>query len=375
MKVSQTIASVCAGRGCRRRCPLDRGGASALRPLSRRSRCCHSRAGGVHVRVHRRRVLRRRHALRLRRHRLLRGRGDDLLLRRPAPCGRSHRRRRDGDRNGHTLVRTSRFTETASPIFVLTVHGLLARYSLPGGRTITVWAGYQQESIIPPEPEIFHGNPPPGSDLADTVSVLRCTDITDVGEVRNACPNEHLARDERSGTMRFERFALVAIAVLLVCFGAAGASGASTSPTAWNPARGLLIEGATVVTMDDRIPSFRTAGCSCATGGSWLCGPALSRRPASRSPTQRWSRLGRMSSSSRGSERPRPPVLRRARPVVAAGVGCVARWRQGRRRSLCEPLPVGRGRLADLLGGGAEADRRIRRTSSAPASALVSRGR
>jgi hypothetical protein len=72
--------------------------------------------------------------------------------------------------NGHTLVRTSRFTETASPIFVITDHGLLARYSLPGGKTITVWAGYQQESIIPPEPEIFHGNPPPGTDPADTAA-------------------------------------------------------------------------------------------------------------------------------------------------------------------------------------------------------------
>jgi hypothetical protein len=72
--------------------------------------------------------------------------------------------------NGHTLIRTSRFTETASPIYVLTDHGLLARYSLPGGGTITVWAGYQQESIIPPEPEIFHGNPPPGIDPADTAA-------------------------------------------------------------------------------------------------------------------------------------------------------------------------------------------------------------
>jgi hypothetical protein len=62
--------------------------------------------------------------------------------------------------NGHTLVRIARFTETASPPFVLTDHGLLAKYSLPGGRTITMWAGYQQEFIVPAEPEIFHGNPP-----------------------------------------------------------------------------------------------------------------------------------------------------------------------------------------------------------------------
>lgn len=62
--------------------------------------------------------------------------------------------------DGHTLVRTARFTETASPEFVLTDHGLLARYSLPGSRTVTMWAGYQRESIIPPEPAVFHGNPP-----------------------------------------------------------------------------------------------------------------------------------------------------------------------------------------------------------------------
>src|SRR5436190_22436084 len=43
--------------------------------------------------------------------------------------------------NGRTLVRTSRLTETASPIFVITDHGLLARSSLPGGQTTTVCAG------------------------------------------------------------------------------------------------------------------------------------------------------------------------------------------------------------------------------------------
>jgi hypothetical protein len=72
--------------------------------------------------------------------------------------------------NGHTLVRTSRFTETASPPYVLTDHGLLARYSLPDGGTITVWAGYQQVSVVPPLPEVFHGNPPPGTDPADTAA-------------------------------------------------------------------------------------------------------------------------------------------------------------------------------------------------------------
>ena len=72
--------------------------------------------------------------------------------------------------NGHTLVRTSHFTETASPEIVFTDHGLLARYHLPDGRTITIWAGYQQASIVPPKPEIFHGNPPPGIDPADTAA-------------------------------------------------------------------------------------------------------------------------------------------------------------------------------------------------------------
>lgn len=72
--------------------------------------------------------------------------------------------------NGHTLVRTARFTETASPIIVFTDHGLLARYSLPGGRTITMFAGYEQESILPPEPAIFHGNPPLDWDAEETAA-------------------------------------------------------------------------------------------------------------------------------------------------------------------------------------------------------------
>jgi hypothetical protein len=72
--------------------------------------------------------------------------------------------------NGHTLIRTARFTETASPPFVLTDHGLLARYSLPGGETITAFAGYQRVSIDPPLPDVFHGNPPPGTDPDDTAA-------------------------------------------------------------------------------------------------------------------------------------------------------------------------------------------------------------
>jgi hypothetical protein len=60
--------------------------------------------------------------------------------------------------NGNTLRRVAHFTETASPQIVFTDHGLLGRYTLPGGRTVTVFAGYDRDSIVPPEPEIFHGN-------------------------------------------------------------------------------------------------------------------------------------------------------------------------------------------------------------------------
>jgi hypothetical protein len=60
--------------------------------------------------------------------------------------------------NGNTLVRVARFTETASPEIVFTDHGLLGRYYLPNGRTVTVFAGYDRNSILPPKPEIFHGN-------------------------------------------------------------------------------------------------------------------------------------------------------------------------------------------------------------------------
>jgi hypothetical protein len=61
--------------------------------------------------------------------------------------------------NGHTLIRTARFAETASPEIVFTDHGLLGRYSLPDGGTVTVFAGYDRDSILPPQPEVFHGNP------------------------------------------------------------------------------------------------------------------------------------------------------------------------------------------------------------------------
>ena len=74
--------------------------------------------------------------------------------------------------NGHTLSRLSHFTETASPEIVFTDHGLFARYRLPGGRTITVFAGYQRESIVPPEPGIFHGNPFDAEDAAAFCAAL-----------------------------------------------------------------------------------------------------------------------------------------------------------------------------------------------------------
>jgi hypothetical protein len=61
--------------------------------------------------------------------------------------------------NEHTLRRVARFTETASPPFVLTDHGLIARYVLPDGGTVTVFSGFQQVWIDPPLGEIFRGNP------------------------------------------------------------------------------------------------------------------------------------------------------------------------------------------------------------------------
>jgi hypothetical protein len=74
--------------------------------------------------------------------------------------------------NGHTLIRTARFTETASPEIVFTDHGLLGRYSLPDGGTLTVFAGYDRDSILPPEPEIFHGNPFDDQDAASFCAAL-----------------------------------------------------------------------------------------------------------------------------------------------------------------------------------------------------------
>jgi hypothetical protein len=74
--------------------------------------------------------------------------------------------------NGHTLIRTAHFTETASPIVVFTDHGLLGRYSLPDGGTVTVFAGFDRSSDVPPEPEVFHGNPFDDQDVAAFCAAL-----------------------------------------------------------------------------------------------------------------------------------------------------------------------------------------------------------
>jgi hypothetical protein len=74
--------------------------------------------------------------------------------------------------NGHTLSRISHFTETASPEIVFTDHGLRARYTFPGGRTITVFSGYERNSEVPPEPTVFHGNPFDDADRAAFCAAL-----------------------------------------------------------------------------------------------------------------------------------------------------------------------------------------------------------
>jgi hypothetical protein len=74
--------------------------------------------------------------------------------------------------NGHTLIRLSHFTEIASPEIVFTDHGLIARYRFEGGRTVTVFAGFQRDSIVPPLPEVFHGNPFDDQDVAAFCAAL-----------------------------------------------------------------------------------------------------------------------------------------------------------------------------------------------------------
>ena len=73
--------------------------------------------------------------------------------------------------NGKTLTRIARFTEIASGPIVFTDHGV-TRYTLPGGRTITVLAGFTQDSEVPPLPEIFHGNPFDDADAAAFCAAL-----------------------------------------------------------------------------------------------------------------------------------------------------------------------------------------------------------
>ena len=58
---------------------------------------------------------------------------------------------------------------------------------------------------------------------------------------------------------------------------ASGSSAAAEQPALWDPSRGILIEGATVVTMDEATQSSRTAGSSCATAGSWRSGVGRNR--------------------------------------------------------------------------------------------------
>ena len=73
--------------------------------------------------------------------------------------------------NGKTLVRIARFTEIASGPIVFTDHGV-TRYSLPDGGTVTVLAGFTQDSVIPPLPEVFHGNPFDDRDVAAFCAAL-----------------------------------------------------------------------------------------------------------------------------------------------------------------------------------------------------------
>ena len=73
--------------------------------------------------------------------------------------------------NGKTLTRTARYTEIASGPIVFTDHGV-TRYSLPDGGTVTVRAGFTQESEVPPLPEVFHGNPFDDADVAAFCAAL-----------------------------------------------------------------------------------------------------------------------------------------------------------------------------------------------------------
>lgn len=73
--------------------------------------------------------------------------------------------------NQKTLTRIARFTEITSGPRVFTDHGV-TRFTLPDGRTITVLAGFTQDSEVPPLPEVFHGNPFDDADAAAFCAAL-----------------------------------------------------------------------------------------------------------------------------------------------------------------------------------------------------------
>jgi hypothetical protein len=73
--------------------------------------------------------------------------------------------------NDKTLTRIARFTEITTGPRVFTDHGV-TRYTLPGGRTVTVLAGFTRNSEVPPLPEVFHGNPFDDGDAAAFCAAL-----------------------------------------------------------------------------------------------------------------------------------------------------------------------------------------------------------
>jgi hypothetical protein len=82
------------------------------------------------------------------------------------------------------------------------------------------------------------------------------------------------------------QIALGAVVVLVAAAAATSSSGVAAGPAAWDPSRGLLIEGATVVTMDDQhsvVPFGRVLVRDGRIVGVWS---GRGRRAASRSATQ-----------------------------------------------------------------------------------------
>jgi len=49
---------------------------------------------------------------------------------------------------------------------------LLGRYKMPDGGTVTVFAGYDRDSIDPPQPEVFRGNPFDDQDVSAFCAAL-----------------------------------------------------------------------------------------------------------------------------------------------------------------------------------------------------------